>query len=220
MLKNESNPQDYAFERKRMVAEQIAARGLRDPRLLAVMESVPRHCFLPPDELEWAYADGPLPIGHGQTISQPYIVALMTDLLNLTGTERVLEVGTGSGYQAAILGKMAAEVHTVEIIPELARGAQNVLIKQGFVNVQVHPGDGSLGWPEAAPYAGILVAAAAPEVPPTLLDQLAEGGRMVLPVGGRGFQELQVWERRGKKYKHERNIPVVFVPLHGKHGWK
>ncbi|MEZ0396001.1 MAG: protein-L-isoaspartate(D-aspartate) O-methyltransferase [Anaerolineales bacterium] len=210
----------YEQERNRMVDEQIARRGLRDPRLLAALRTVPRHRFVPPDELEWAYADGPLPIGHGQTISQPYIVALMTDLLHLAPTARVLEVGTGSGYQAAILGKMAAEVHTVEVIPELARQAEKVLAELGFRNVQVHVGDGSLGWPETAPYDGILVAAAAPDVPPPLLDQLAEGGRLVLPVGSRGFQELQVWERRGGKLHCERGIPVTFVPLRGEHGWR
>ncbi len=210
----------YERERLRMVEEQIARRGLRDPRLLAALRTVPRHRFVPPEELDWAYSDGPLPIGHGQTISQPYIVALMTDLLHLLPTSRVLEVGTGSGYQAAILGKMAAEVHTIEVIPELARQAEKTLAELGFTNVQVHLGDGSLGWPEAAPYDGILVAAAAPDVPPPLLDQLAEGGRLVLPVGSRGFQELQVWERRGGKLHCERGIPVAFVPLRGEHGWR
>lgn len=215
---NEMDP--YERERLRMVEEQIARRGLRDPRLLAALRTVPRHRFVPPDELDWAYSDGPLPIGHGQTISQPYIVALMTDMLHLTPAARALEVGTGSGYQAAILGKMAGEVHTIEVIPELARRAETVLGELGFANVHVHVGDGSLGWPEAAPYDGILVAAAAPDVPPPLLDQLAEGGRLVLPVGSRGFQELQVWERRGGKIYSERGIPVAFVPLRGEHGWK
>lgn len=203
-----------------MVDEQIARRGLRDPRLLAAVRAVPRHRFVPPDELEWAYSDGPLPIGHGQTISQPYIVALMTDLLHLTPGARVLEVGTGSGYQAAILAQMAAEVHTVEVIPELAHRAEKVLAELGLTNVQVHVGDGSLGWPEAAPYDGILVAAAAPDVPPPLLDQLSEGGRLVLPVGSRGFQELQVWERRAGRLHCERGISVAFVPLRGEHGWR
>lgn len=210
----------YERERLRMVDEQIARRGLQDPRLLSAMRTVPRHRFVPPDELDWAYSDGPLPIGHGQTISQPYIVALMTDRLHLAPTARVLEVGTGSGYQAAILGKMAAEVHTIEVIPELARRAEAILGELGFAHVHVHVGDGSLGWPEAAPYDGILVAAAAPDVPPPLLDQLAEGGRLVLPVGSRGFQELQVWERRGGALHCERGIPVAFVPLRGEHGWR
>jgi protein-L-isoaspartate(D-aspartate) O-methyltransferase len=207
-------------ERKRMVSEQIAARGVRDPRLLAAMESVPRHCFVPDESLEWAYSDAPLPIGWSQSISQPYIVGLMTELLQLRGTERVLEVGTGSGYQAAVLGRMAAEVHTVEILPDLARRAAARLKHLGYANVHVHTGDGSLGWPAAAPYSGILVAASAPSVPKPLLEQLAEGGRMILPVGGRGFQELEVWQRQGKEFEHEPHIPVAFVLLRGKHGWK
>jgi len=212
--------EEYSQERKRMVAEQIAIRGLRDPRLLAAMEAVPRHRFVPSDHLNWSYADGPLPIGFGQTISQPYIVAFMTDALHLTGSERVLEVGTGSGYQAAILGQLAAEVHTVEFIPELSAQAEKVLQELGFTNIHIHSGDGSLGWPEAAPYDGILVAAAAPSLPQPLMDQLAEGGRIILPVGSRGFQQLEIWERRGKKFKHEASIPVAFVPLRGEHGWR
>jgi protein-L-isoaspartate(D-aspartate) O-methyltransferase len=212
--------EEYTQERKRMVAEQIVSRGLRDPRLLAAMEAVPRHRFVPSDHLTWAYSDGPLPIGFGQTISQPYIVAFMTDALHLTCTERVLEVGTGSGYQAAILGQMAAEVHTVEFIPELSEQAERVLHELGFTNIHVHCGDGSLGWLEAAPYDGVLIAAAAPRLPQPLLDQLAEGGRIILPVGSRGFQQLEIWERRGKKFEHEASIPVAFVPLLGEHGWR
>jgi protein-L-isoaspartate(D-aspartate) O-methyltransferase len=210
----------YAIERKRMVSDQIARRGLRTRRLLAVMESIPRHCFVPPDERAWAYADGPLPIGHGQTISQPYIVALMTDLLQLESKARVLEIGTGSGYQAAVLGKIAAEVHTVELIPELAVKAEETLTNLGYKNVHIHLGDGSLGWPEGAPYDGIIVTAAGPKVPPPLLEQLAEGGRLVLPVGGRGSQVLEVHLRIGEKMACERSIPVAFVPLRGEHGWK
>jgi len=212
--------EEYTQERKRMVAEQIASRGLHDLRLLTAMEAVPRHRFVPSDHLTWAYSDGPLPIGFGQTISQPYIVAFMTDALHLTGSERVLEIGTGSGYQAAILGQMAAEVHTVEFIPELSAQAEKVLQELGFANVHVHSGDGSLGWLEAAPYDGVLVAAAAPRLPQPLLDQLAEGGRIILPVGSRGFQQLEIWERRGKKFEHEASIPVAFVPLRGEHGWR
>ncbi len=184
------------------------------------MRSVPRHRFIPPDDLAWAYADGPLPIGHGQTISQPYIVALMTELLNLPPLARVLEIGTGSGYQAAVLSGISVEVHTVEVIPELAHHAEELLKEMGYANIHIHLADGSLGWPEAAPYDGILVAAAAPEVPPPLLDQLAEGGMLVLPVGGRGFQQLEVWERRGKEFSCRKNISVAFVPLRGAHGWK
>jgi protein-L-isoaspartate(D-aspartate) O-methyltransferase len=184
------------------------------------MGSVPRHRFVPPDELAWAYADGPLPIGHSQTISQPFIVALMTELLELTSTARVLEVGTGSGYQAAVLGELALEVHSVELIPELAHKAKAILNSLGYTRVHVHLGDGSLGWKEAAPYDGIIVTAASPQVPPPLLEQLAEGGRLVIPVGGRGSQVLEVVRRAGTKFVHERNIPVAFVPLRGEHGWK
>jgi protein-L-isoaspartate(D-aspartate) O-methyltransferase len=206
--------------RKRMVEAQIAARGVLDPHLLVVMESVPRHRFVPDDDLAWAYADGPLPIGHGQTISQPYIVALMTELLLVESTDRVLEVGTGSGYQAAVLGQLAEEVHTVEVIPELAIQAARTLTDMGYINVHVHTGDGSLGWPQAAPYDGILVAAAAPSAPQPLLDQLADGGRLVIPVGSRGFQHLEVWQRTGRDFKHWINLAVAFVPLRGEFGWK
>jgi protein-L-isoaspartate(D-aspartate) O-methyltransferase len=211
---------EFRIARKRMVDEQIAARGVLNPHLLAVMGSVPRHMFVPLDDLAWAYADGPMPIGYGQTISQPYIVALMTELLQVEPAGRILEVGTGSGYQAAVLGQVAAEVHTVEVIPELAAQASRILADLGYANVHVHVGDGSLGWPEAAPYDGILVAAAAPSAPQPLLDQLAEGGRLVIPVGGRGFQHLEVWVRAGQEFKRRVDLAVAFVPLRGEHGWK
>ncbi|MFA5874112.1 MAG: protein-L-isoaspartate(D-aspartate) O-methyltransferase [Anaerolineales bacterium] len=214
------NEDEFRIARKRMVEEQIAARGVLNPRLLAVMESVPRHLFVPADDLPWAYADGPMPIGHGQTISQPYIVALMTELLQVESTDRILEVGTGSGYQAVVLGQMAAEVHTVEVIPELAAQAARTLTDLGYANIHVHAGDGSLGWPQAAPYDGILVAAAAPSAPQPLLDQLAEGGRLVIPVGSRGFQQLEVWKRTGQEFERQVNLAVAFVPLRGEHGWK
>jgi protein-L-isoaspartate(D-aspartate) O-methyltransferase len=214
------NPDEYLMARKRMVEDQIAARGVKDARVLSAMGSVPRHRFVPLDELAWAYADGPLPIGHGQTISQPFIVALMTELLQVESSDRILEVGTGSGYQAAVLGHLAAEVHTLEVIPELAEQAAQILADPGYANIHVHPGDGSLGWTEAAPYDGILVAAAAPCAPQPLLDELAEGGRMVLPVGGRSVQHLEVWERKGKDFKQQVTIAVAFVPLRGEHGWK
>jgi protein-L-isoaspartate(D-aspartate) O-methyltransferase len=210
----------YALQRKRMVHEQIVRRGLQNPRLLEVMESVPRHRFVPPDDLAWAYADGPLPIGQGQTVSQPYIVALMTDLLQIKSTARVLEIGTGSGYQAAVLGKLAGEVHSIEIIPELAHRAEETLRDLGYLNVHVHLGDGSLGWPEHAPYDGIIVTAAGPRVPPPLVNELADGGRLVIPVGGRGSQYLEVHQRIGDKITCGQNIPVAFVPLRGLHGWK
>ncbi|MBE3087586.1 MAG: protein-L-isoaspartate(D-aspartate) O-methyltransferase [Chloroflexi bacterium] len=214
------NEDEFRIARKRMVEEQIGARGVLNPRLLAVMESVPRHLFVPADDLPWAYGDGPMPIGHGQTISQPYIVALMTELLQVESTDRILEVGTGSGYQAAVLGQMAAEVHTVEVIPELAAQAARTLTDLGYANVHVHAGDGSLGWSETAPYDGILVAAAAPSAPQPLLDQLAEGGRLVIPVGSRGFQQLEVWKRTGQEFERQVNLAVAFVPLRGEHGWK
>jgi protein-L-isoaspartate(D-aspartate) O-methyltransferase len=212
--------QDYLPERKRMVADQIARRGLSDPRLLAAMQSVPRHCFVREEEISWAYADGPLPIGYGQTISQPYIVALMTDMLQLQGGEKILEVGTGSGYQAAILAQLAGEIHTVEIIPQLTERASKLISELGYDNVFVHAGDGSLGWQADAPYDGILVAAAAPDVPRPLLDQLADGGKLVLPVGREyGFQRLETWLRVGAKFDRETGITVAFVPLRGEHGW-
>jgi protein-L-isoaspartate(D-aspartate) O-methyltransferase len=205
--------------RKRMVKTQIVRRGLRDERLLAAFESVPRHLFVPDEYQYAAYDDSPLPIGQSQTISQPYIVALMTDLLKLSGEERVLEIGTGSGYQAAILGMLAEEVHTVEYLPELATNADKLLQKLELDNVHVHIGDGSLGWPKAAPYKGILVAAAAPQAPQVLLEQLEDGGRLVLPVGGRGMQNLEIWERTGDEFTNRIETAVAFVPLRGKQGW-
>jgi len=207
----------FEFDRHRMVEEQILGRGLRDPRLLAAFESVPRHLFVPQEDRQLAYADGPLPIGFDQTISQPYIVALMTSLLQLEGHERVLEVGTGSGYQAAILAHMAGEVHTVEYLPQLAERAKQILSE--YPNVFCHIGDGSLGWQESAPYDGIMVTAAAPETPQTLPDQLKDGGRLVIPVGRRGYQKLELWTRNGSQFDRDALLEVAFVPLRGKHGW-
>jgi protein-L-isoaspartate(D-aspartate) O-methyltransferase len=211
---------EYETAQKRMVEEQIAGRGIRDGRVLAVMGSIPRHCFIPADDLAWAYADGPLPIGYGQTISQPYIVALMTELLELEPADRVLEVGGGCGYQAAVLGELAGEVHSVEVIPELAWQESKTLIGLGYTRVHVHSGDGSQGWPEAAPYNRILVAAGAPEVPQPLLDQLAEEGLLVIPVGNRNVQKLEVWKRNGREFNCRVTLEVCFVPLHGQFGWK
>lgn len=212
--------EEEANLRELMVNEQIARRGINDPRLLEAFRRVPRHRFVPLDSRPQAYRDGPLPIGAGQTISQPYIVALMTDLLRLDGTQRVLEIGTGSGYQAAILGELARSVHTVERLPELAERAAALLRELGYTNIHVHTGDGSLGWPEAAPYDGILVTAAAPRAPDPLLEQLAPGGRLVAPVGGRAGQELQIWTRTPCGLEMESEIPVAFVPLRGKEGWR
>jgi protein-L-isoaspartate(D-aspartate) O-methyltransferase len=207
----------FEIDRSRMVKEQIVERGLRAPRLLAAFESVPRHLFVLEEDRHLAYADGPLPIGFEQTISQPYIVALMTNLLQLEGGERVLEVGTGSGYQAAILAHMAQEVHTIEFLPELAARAKRLL--SDYPNVFCHVGDGSLGWQEAAPYDGIVVTAAAPKIPQTLLNQLKDGGRLVIPVGRRGYQRLELWTRRGNQFDCDELLEVAFVPLHGKYGW-
>ena len=211
---------DFAAERHQMVELQINRRGLHEPRLIAAFEQVPRHCFVPEGVRYAAYDDMPLPIGYDQTISQPYIVALMTSLLELNGDERILELGTGSGYQAAILGNLAAEVHTLELVPELGEAADRLLRELGYTNVHVHIGDGSLGWSPAAPYPGIIAAAAAPEVPRPLLEQLAEGGRLVLPVADRQNQLLKVFTRRQNEYVERVVTSVAFVPMRGKYGWE
>jgi protein-L-isoaspartate(D-aspartate) O-methyltransferase len=206
-------------ERERMVTDQIAWRGVKNPRVLAAMRSVPRHCFVPEEHRYLAYSDGPLPIGKGQTISQPYIVAFMSEALELKGEEKVLEVGTGSGYQAAVLGALAREVHTIERHASLAELARQTLAQLGIRNVQVHLGDGSQGLPEEAPFQAIMVTASAPSVPQPLLDQLDEGGRLILPVGSRGGQALELWERSGVRFKHKAVLAVAFVPLRGEYGW-
>jgi protein-L-isoaspartate(D-aspartate) O-methyltransferase len=209
---------DFLEERKRMVVRQLRGSGISNPRVLEAFESIPRHLFVPEESREWAYEDHPLPIGFQQTISQPYIVAYMTQILDLTGTERVLEVGTGSGYLAAILSALALEVHTIELIPALAERAETTLTSLGITNVVVHIGDGSQGWIESAPYDAIIVSAAAPRVPKSLLNQLADHGRMILPVGGGGYQELELWRREGESFLHETLLPVAFVPLRGREG--
>jgi len=210
----------YTQERLRMVEEQIQARDIYDERVLEAMRKVPRHRFVPPEHWHLAYADCPLPIGQNQTISQPYIVSLMTELLLLGGNEVILEIGTGSGYQAAILSLLAREVYTIERHQHLATQAAEVLAELGLTNVHVYVGDGSLGWPEHAPYDGVIATAAAPRVPKPLLEQLADGGRLVIPVGGRGGQYLERWLRQGEKFKHEQGVPVAFVPLLGEYGWQ
>ena len=209
----------FEEERERMVIEQLRARGVTDARLLEAFRTVPRHLFVPEELQEQAYTDHPLPIGAGQTISQPYMVALMTEWLHLQGHERALEIGAGSGYQTAILAALALEVFTVERIPDLARTVSERLTRLGYLNVHVTTGNGSLGWPEHAPYDAILVTAAAPEVPQPLVAQLAEGGRMVLPIGPPDGQMLiRVEKRQGKL--HRRDVAhCVFVPLIGEHGW-
>jgi protein-L-isoaspartate(D-aspartate) O-methyltransferase len=209
----------YERERLRMVKEQLSRRDIRDQRVLQAMATVPRHLFTPREYRDLAYSDGPLPIGERQTISQPYIVALMTEMLELQGTENVLEVGTGSGYQAAVLAYLSCQVHTLERHETLAKQAEQVLSQLGLVNVFVHIGDGSLGWSPAAPYQAIIVTAAAPQAPQPLLDQLDDGGRMIIPVGGMSGQSLEIWRRQSGLYSHETSLPVAFVPLRGTHGW-
>ncbi|MFZ6026433.1 MAG: protein-L-isoaspartate(D-aspartate) O-methyltransferase [Chloroflexota bacterium] len=210
---------DFENQRLSMVSRQIEARGIHDVRLLDAMRRVPRHAFIAPQYWPDAYADHPLPIGSEQTISQPYVVAYMTDLLRLQGDETVLEVGTGSGYQAAILSLLVKQVHTIERHAALAENARQVLERLGYLNVQVHVGDGSLGLPAFAPFRAILVAAAAPQVPQPLLDQLADGGTLVLPAGHTGNQILECWQRHGENFQHRAVLPVAFVPLIGKLGF-
>jgi protein-L-isoaspartate(D-aspartate) O-methyltransferase len=214
------NRDPYAQERIAMVSEQIERRGIHSPRLLEALRSIPRHLFVPPDQQTYAYSDGALRITHGQTISQPYIVALMTNLLKLRGDERVLEVGTGSGYQAAVLAHLAKEVHTIERHAPLSENAALVLDELGLENIHFHVGDGTLGVPEHAPYQGIMVTAAAPKVPQPLLNQLDEGGRLVLPVGRQYSQVLECWQRSGDKFGREAITAVAFVPLIGEEGWE
>jgi len=206
--------------RRRMVKEQIRDRGVRDERVLSAMEEVPRHLFVPPGLRESAYDDGPLPIGAGQTISQPFIVAEMTQALRLSGEERVLEIGTGSGYQTAILSRLCREVVTVERIPSLSEAARTRLDALGVTNVFYAVGDGSLGCPERAPYDRILSAAASPDVPAPWVEQLAEGGAIVLPMGGRFEQVLARVTKRGGKTHTEILGGCRFVPLIGAHGFK
>ena len=204
-----------AARRAKMVEAQIAARGVRDPRVLAAMRKVPRHLFIESMVRGEAYEDRPVPIGNNQTISQPYIVALMTELLELPPHARVLEIGTGSGYQSAVLGEIAAEVYSIEILPDLARAAADKLKELGYTNVEVRAGDGYRGWPEHAPFDGIIVTAAPERIPQPLIDQLAVGGRMVIPVGG-FFQELKVFTKEKDGRITEKDmIPVRFVPMTG-----
>jgi protein-L-isoaspartate(D-aspartate) O-methyltransferase len=198
-----------------MVETQIVARGVRDPRVLAAMRKVPRHLFVEPAQRAQAYEDHPLPIPGNQTISQPYIVALMTELLELQPGERVLEIGTGSGYQSAVLGELAKEVYTMEIVPELARSAAERLKELHYTNITVREADGYGGWPEHAPFDAIIVTAAPERIPEPLIDQLAPGGVMVIPVGG-FFQELKVFRKSGDGRVTEKDIlPVRFVPMTG-----
>ncbi|MCZ6787623.1 MAG: protein-L-isoaspartate(D-aspartate) O-methyltransferase [Planctomycetota bacterium] len=216
MSRTASFLEDPAARRAEMVRRQIKRRGVSDPLALAAMRTVPRHEFVPETERPFAYDDRPLQIGHRQTISQPYIVALMTELCGLRGGESVLEIGTGSGYQAAVLAEIAGSVHSVEIIEPLLRRAAGTLLRLHYGNVVTRLGDGGAGWPEVGPFDAIVLTAAAPRVPKLLRDQLGDGGRLVLPVG-RGSQTLRVVTRRGEDYDTRDVVSVRFVPLTGNH---
>jgi protein-L-isoaspartate(D-aspartate) O-methyltransferase len=205
----------FAKRRDQMVRQQLQARDITDTRVLAAMREVPRHEFVPQDLAESAYEDNALPLKLGQTISQPYIVAYMTQVLELQGTERVLEIGTGSGYQAAVLAKIVPEVYTIEILPELMEQAAAVLSRLGFRNIHFRVGDGYLGWPEQAPFDRIIVTAAPNRIPPPLIDQLKVGGRLVIPVGSID-QNLIVVEKKDSGITNRTTIPVRFVPMTGK----
>ena len=211
---------EFVHQREDMVRRQIEERGIRNYRLLEALRKLPRHRFVQPGDEGFAYYDEPIPIGFHQTISQPYIVALMTSLAALEGDETVLEIGTGSGYQAALVSMLAKKVISLERVPELAERARKTIESLGIVNVEIYTRDGTAGYPPGGPYQAILVTAAAPTVPQPLLDQLAEGGRLIIPVGSRSLQQLQVWQRVGQRFDQEDILPVVFVPLLGEYGWK
>ncbi len=212
---------NYTESRRDMVKKQIQSRGINNPLVVKAMENVPRHEFVPENFRPYAYEDRPLSIGHGQTISQPYIVAFMTQALRLGGGERVLEIGTGLGYQAAVLGEIASEVYTVEYLTELADQARNCLSRLNYSNVTSTVGDGSEGWPEHSPYMGIIATASGPSVPQTLKDQLAVGGKLVMPVGNYRFGQYILRLTKGYygDFQEERLLDVAFVPLRGKYGW-
>jgi len=210
---------DWGPVRARMVETQLEPRGITDSGVLQAMRTVPRHRFVGPGMESSAYGDHALPIGHGQTISQPYMVAVMTQELELTGTERVLEIGTGSGYQTAILAELAEQVFSIERIGALAESARRLIEELGIANVAIQVGDGTIGWNEFAPYDRILVTAGAPDVPKSLIEQLADPGIMVVPVGTQGFQDLKIMTKEGGKTHAQSGGGCVFVPLLGKEGW-
>lgn len=214
-VNHESHTPDWNAQRARMVTTQIERRGVSSPDVLAAMRAVPRHEFVPPSVRNEAYQDSPLPIGFGQTISQPYIVAAMTDALRLRPSDKVLEIGTGSGYQAAVLAHLVSNVYSIEIIPELAQRAAADLARLGYTNVHVRAGDGYAGWPEHAPFDAIIVTCAPENIPQPLIEQLAEGGRMVIPVGGRWGQSLVRMTKRGGTLHREDLMGVIFVPMTG-----
>jgi protein-L-isoaspartate(D-aspartate) O-methyltransferase len=203
-----------------MVAEQLRRRGIRDERVLAAMAKVPRHLFVPLDSRSESYEDRPLPIGDGQTISQPYMVAIMTQALEMKGGEKILEIGTGSGYQTAVLAELSRQVFTVERLSALMQKAETRLRDLGYENVRCRLGDGSKGWPEKAPFDGIIVTAGAPAIPEALKAELAEGGRLVIPVGSRYSQNLVKITRAGNGFEEEEITGCVFVPLVGESGWR
>jgi len=209
----------YEGRREKMVRTQIEARGVADPAVLRAIRKIPRHRFLPAAFQDQAYDDCPLPIGHKQTISQPYTVAVMTEALGLTGRERVLEIGTGSGYQSAILAELAEWVYSIERIPELAKSARELLDELGYDNVAIRVGDGTRGWKSEAPFDRIIVTAGAPQVPEPLLQQLGEGGRLVIPVGDPYTQTMTRVTRRGSEFQHESLGAYRFVELIGEYGW-
>lgn len=212
---------DYSISRRRMVEEQVVSRGVSDPRVINAMLRVPRHKFVEEALAGKAYQDAPLPIGEKQTISQPYMVAVMSEALQLDGSETVLEVGTGSGYQAAVLALLADRVFSLERLPSLARRARKALDNNGFSKVNIRLADGTVGWPEMAPFDGIIVTAGAPKIPQEYLDQLSPGGRLVIPVGDRESQILLRITRVGEaEYKEEQMLGCRFVPLIGNQGWK
>ncbi len=204
---------DLAAQRQRMVEQHLKARGIKDERVLAAMAKVPREEFIPADARPSAYEDGPLPIGYDQTISQPYVVAFMTEQLRPKRSDRVLEIGSGSGYQAAILGELVAEVYTIEIVEPLAKSAEATLQRLGYNNVHIKAGDGYKGWPEEAPFDAIIVTCAPENVPQPLVDQLKDGGRMVIPVGERFAQQLYLLEKKNGQLKESVTLPVRFVPM-------
>jgi len=206
---------NFGTERQRMVQQQLMTRGITDARVLATMAKMPREEFVPPESRAASYEDGPLQIGHGQTISQPYIVAFMTEQLRPKASDRVLEIGTGSGYQAAILAGLVKDVYTIEIIEALAKDAEATLQRLGYKNVHVRVGDGYRGWPEYAPFDAITVTCAPDHVPQPLIDQLKEGGRMIIPVGGFGNQELYLLEKKNGQLQRRSVLPVRFVPMAG-----
>jgi len=206
---------NFGTERQRMVQQQLMPRGIHDGRVLAAMAKVPREEFVPADSRAASYEDGPLQIGHGQTISQPYIVAFMTEQLRPKASDRVLEIGTGSGYQAAILAGLVKDVYTIEIIDALAKDAEATLRRLGYKNVHAKVGDGYRGWPEHAPFDAITVTCAPDHVPQPLIDQLKEGGRMIIPVGGFGNQELYLLEKKNGQLQRRSVLPVRFVPMAG-----